>query len=204
MSRWIAGRSCVTLDFKDPLVVGGRRQAGACKTERAEGFSEAWVRQRREERVSHGADGPVRQLGRGDERQARRRRAFGDDRNALDEAGAKPLHEPERHAVDGGEFRAAVGDRLEACKVRSGHDDCGEERSVARDRSDRRAKEVHAAVAVPAVDRRNGAAERLEVAARIAQTADDKAAVRRAVAAGEGVFGRRDQNDVVAQILHVG
>ena len=116
----------------------------------------------------------------------------------------EPLHEPVGDAIDGGQIRASVGDRLEARQVRSGHDDRSKEGRSTRDRRDRRAKQVHAAVAVPAVDRRDGAPERTEAAARIGRPADDKAAMLRAFAAGEGIFRRRDQSDGIAQILHIG
>jgi hypothetical protein len=72
-----------------------------------------------------------------------------------------------------------------------------------RDRRDRRAKQIHAAVAVGTVDCGDAAAKGLEGAARIARPSHQKAPMTNAFAAGKGIFRRRDQPYGVAQILGV-
>ena len=72
-------------------------------------------------------------------------------------------------------------------------------RRVLRERRDRRAKQVHAAVAVARVDRGARAGEIHEAAPRLALSRDNEAAMRSAIATVESIDRRRDQRRLRAQ-----
>ena len=88
--------------------------------------------------------------------------------------------------------------------MRAGEDDLGKERAPLCKGRDRRAEQVHAAVAVERIDRRAGAGEIAEAAPRARFACDEEAAMRRALTAGEAIDRRGDQRDACPQRGDIG